>query len=164
MNALSFDIRAPLDEEDESRVCVPVIDGRSLISRLSEFELPFQRAEGTTKIAGLYDGLPLFNVALPSRHWYGEESVYGLRDGRSAILGCECGVVDCWPFLARITVSQSTVIWSDFVQPYRSIAKDRSIWDYSGFPIFTFQRIAYDVAISMLPLDRPPVRHSPLPQ
>lgn len=159
MNTLSFDIRASVDNEDQFRVCVPVIDGKSLIDCLFRFESAFEDAAG---IAGLYDGLPLFNVAPPSRHWHGEGSVYGLRDGRTVILGCgECGVVDCWPFLARITVSQTTVIWSDFLQPYRSAAGGGSIWDYSGFPVFTFQRPAYDEAVGRLPPDMPPVYPAP---
>ena len=151
MNSLAFVVRKALDSDDESRVCVPVIDGISLIDRLSEFERSFAHAEGSPHLAGNYDGLPLFNVSLPSQHWFGGDSVYHLRDGRSLVLGCECGVEDCWPFLARITATEDAVRWWDFRQPYRADLTDRSVWDYRIFPSFTFRRHAYDRAVEGLP-------------
>jgi len=35
------------------------------------------------------------------------------------VLGCTCGITECWFLLVRITVLDEVVIWSDFEQVHR---------------------------------------------
>ncbi|QFG68410.1 hypothetical protein [Ornithinimicrobium pratense] len=61
------------------------------------------------------------------------------QSGRTAILGCTCGIVGCGPLLARIEVGSDTVTWSDFGPGYGA--------DYEGLE-FQFDRDAYMDALT----------------
>ena len=68
------------------------------------------------------------------------------------VLGCSCGVWECWPLEARIALTPTTVTWSSFRQPFRK--------QWGDLPIgpFVFDRDAYETA-----LHAPPVLpHDPL--
>ena len=72
------------------------------------------------------------------------------------VLGCTCGIWQCWPLQARIAVTSTTVTWSSFRQPFRE--------EWGELPIgpFTFAREAYEAALSAPaalpedPLGQPP--------
>lgn len=80
------------------------------------------------------------------RAWLGEpvpETEYSDISGKTALLSCACcGIVDCWPLLVDITLTEEHVIWSDFLQPYR-----RHTWSYDGFGPFTFWRAQYEAEV-----------------
>ncbi len=57
---------------------------------------------------------------------------YGDHGGKVAVLQCR-GCDGCWPFAVTITVTDTTVQWSDFEQPHRSTVSPQAPWDYSGF-------------------------------
>jgi hypothetical protein len=104
MNTLELRLTTPPDLE--TGVVQVLIDGQDLIACLKGLEAAHAAAEGRPNIAGSYLGLsPEEWVELPEQ--------YG--DGRAAILACECGLVGCWPFRVRITSTETTVVWSDFV-------------------------------------------------
>jgi len=113
--------------EADSEIVGVIIDGRDLVDRLKELEIPFALAEENPRLAGEYLGLA-------PEEWRIRKPY---QDGRSAVLGCECGIVDCWPFLTRILVGEETVTWSDFKQPFRPK------WSYAALGTFTFDRAQY---------------------
>lgn len=59
--------------------------------------------------------------------------------GKVCVLGCDCGIASCWPFLVRIETEDSVVRWSDFAQFHRD-------WDYDLGP-FCFSRDAYEAEL-----------------
>jgi hypothetical protein len=54
---------------------------------------------------------------------------------KATVLGCTCGIWECWFLLVKITLGDSVVQWSDFQQFYRE-------WQYDL--LFTFDRVAYE--------------------
>ncbi|HEX2204573.1 MAG TPA: GNAT family N-acetyltransferase [Longimicrobium sp.] len=139
------------------------VDGRPLRKWARDAELHSALAEGNPQVAGLYAGLPPEQVLPPSAHFLGsrESSFFYPEEGKSALLGCECGIVECWPLLARITVEGGRVTWSDFEQPHRGAAHPGP-WRYTLGP-FVFARDAYERALrdaATLPFTEDPVtRH-----
>lgn len=95
-------------------------------------------------MAGDYMPLPLWMVKFPSRHLLDEPFkiakkgfVFELDDpyiNKTTLLGCTCGITECWFLLARITLTETTVTWSNFNQFYRE-------WEYNLS--FTFERKEY---------------------
>ncbi|MFK5584225.1 hypothetical protein [Serinicoccus sp. LYQ131] len=61
------------------------------------------------------------------------------QSGRTALLGCICGIVGCGPLLARIEVGSDTVTWSDFGPGYGA--------DYEGLEL-QFDRDTYMKALT----------------
>ncbi|GAA0924935.1 hypothetical protein [Virgisporangium aurantiacum] len=129
------------------------VDGVSLIQRVRELELPYAEAEeierasefadlppGTLaqELAGNY--MPLStNFAWPSRHFLGErlELPHGGDEGETMVLGCTCGINDCWALLTRVVLTEQTVTWSGFRNNSRN-------WDLSGLGPLVFNRSQYE--------------------
>ena len=130
MNEIEFRLTSP--DEAGVRLVHVVIDGRDLLHRVKEVELPQATADGHPDIAGSYD-------ALTAEEWETLPAQYG--DGRAAVLGCECGVAECWPLRVRITWRDDTVVWSDFEQPNRP-------WSYERLGPFVFAREPYEQAVA----------------
>lgn len=61
-------------------------------------------------------------------------------DDHFLLLGCTCGVEECWALTASITVTDSTVSWSSFANNHRA-------WDYSGLGVLTFSRPQYEQSL-----------------
>ena len=117
---------------------VPRVDGTPLTELIEVFE------------AGLYDSpvggcggiVPeYFRFGDLSKYYLGWEAKQWPTPGHLWLLGCACGEVGCWPLSARVTVTDSTVVWSSFSQPYREHR------DYSGFGPFEFDRTQYETAV-----------------
>ncbi len=128
-----------------------VVDGRDLIERLREYEMPFALQEEAPQIAGSYSGIDVEGI-IPS-HFLGQcipLHACGANDEKVALLECECGNAGCWPFAARITVTDTTVCWSDFEQPHRRADSAGGWWDYAGFGPFEFARDAYEAELSKI--------------
>lgn len=125
------------------------INGRDLLERAREVELPFAVRDGHPDLAGGYIGLPVGSVFWPSRRLMGKpDERYDSGVGRISVLGCVCGDVGCWPLQARITVREDVVVWHDFMQPHRRR------WDYSEMGPFTFDRGAYEAELRGAPASR----------
>lgn len=121
---------ANIDDWDAVNIFIDGIDLRDMIKTI---ESPFAKAEGHPDIAGGYCGLsPQEWMDLPEQE----------DDGRSAIMGCQCGYVGCWPLRVRITFFEDTVIWSDFEQPHRPE------WKYDRLGPFVFSRKQYEAAVA----------------
>jgi hypothetical protein len=129
------------------------VDGVPLIERVRELELPYARAEEVERAAEVADWppgalarelagnyIPLSSpFAWPSRHFLGEpiELPHGGDDGETVVLGCTCGINDCWSLLVRIDLTEHLVAWSGFRNSSRG-------WDLSGLGPLVFDREQYE--------------------
>ncbi|MFF9062603.1 hypothetical protein ACF09K_28515 [Streptomyces sp. NPDC014882] len=126
------------------------IDGTDLRTLVGEATYPLWRAE----LAGEFD-----DEAEDERET--AEQVRVQHDGlgvaefedhfRSAgdtvpLLGCSCGIWGCWPLMAKVTVSSTTVTWSSFRQPYREP------WGELAMGPYEFPRDAYEAALAAPPV------------
>jgi hypothetical protein len=75
--------------------------------------------------------LPPSIVLLPSRNLLDEPWNHGfklesnsLQAGKATVLGCTCGVIQCWFLQVRIILNESMVEWDDFGQFHRD-------WQYN---------------------------------
>jgi hypothetical protein len=143
-----IELRVVPHASGEFEVVEIVVDGRPLIDRVREHERPFAEREGHPDLAGAYMSIAAPSVCPPSRRLLGEPDKG--RDWNSpkvALLGCTCGVTSCWPLLSTISVTPTTVTWSDFEQPHRRAGSAAVFWDYSGFGPFVFDRAQYEAAL-----------------
>jgi len=119
-----------------------LINGRSLLELVREHERPLAAADGQPGLEGTYE--PLSFRRAPRDLLYGDPSFqYARGDGRTTLIGCGCGVVECWPLVARIDVTSDEVVWHRFAQPFRR-------WSYDTFGPFRFERVRYDGAVEDL--------------
>jgi hypothetical protein len=117
---------------------VPEIDGIALTEIVARFEDRFDDGP-----VGGYGGIVprYFRFGDLSKYYLGIEDKQWPAPGEVWLLGCECGEVGCWPLCARIAVTNATVVWSGFSQPYRAQR------DYASFGPFEFDRAQYDAAV-----------------
>lgn len=136
------------------------INGRPLITLVRAAEEPWARAEYLERLPnfdspdefrfepGDYNNLAAHRVLLPSREWLGAPSEPGFvldagdpRRGKAMVLGCTCGISECWFVQARIQVFSEVVRWSEFGQFHRPE------WVYRLGP-FTFDRREYEAQLA----------------
>lgn len=137
MNSFELAVR-PASSSDRVSAVVPIIDGRSFVDLVTDIE-----RTNDFDVVGGYDGI------IPANYRFGSLDRYYLGLGDSwtettstAVLGCDCGEVGCWPGCVTINANPSTVTWSSFQQPFRP---DR---DYSALGPFEFERRAYEEAVN----------------
>jgi hypothetical protein len=139
MNRIDFRILTPVVPGWRLPLGV-FIDGRPLTDIVSATEVAF----GDPAAGGDgYYWLPARYVLPPSRHLWGEPFQacgWPVRD--VALLGCRCGIPDCWSFTARVVVGQGRVGWLGFRQ-YR-----REWWRYDALGGFVFDAGQYDSALA----------------
>jgi hypothetical protein len=117
-----------------------LINGTKLQDLVRTVEQPYANAEGNPSLAGSYAGLAV-GPASSAIHFLGEPVEIWFGDGDTVLLGCVCGEPGCWPLTARVTVSDTTVTWSDFRTGHRD-------WDLSALGPFTFDRRAYETSLT----------------
>ena len=142
---MSFEF-APAGEDfpDGLRQIRIKVNGVDFPELVREAELPSAEADEEEEIAGNYIGLVAgyMRIDLAGQFLGGQGTpMFEDSDQKTALLGCGCGDVGCSPLMARVTVSDDTVTWSDFEQP------TRPEWDYDGFGPFTFDRGQYERAL-----------------
>jgi len=148
VDAIRFEVSRFEGEPDEVEI---YINDRNLIEILREIELPYEKAEGHPDLAGGYIGLPLEDVAWPSKHFLGDPTYAIFRYGeKTEVLICPCGTPGCWPFLVKITVGDGKVIWSDFEQPHREKDYGRGLWTYETLKPFVFDQAQYIAELARL--------------
>lgn len=134
----------PSDEYVAPWVLEARLDGTSLLDLVREWELEHV-PEQEKEIAGGYAGLQRWNA--DNLYEWLNEPVPGYEypedtERKATLLGCSCGVLDCWPLEVSVTITEQNVIWSDFLQPFR-----RKSWSYDGFGPFTFHRAQYEAEV-----------------
>ncbi|MFI9561456.1 hypothetical protein [Nonomuraea endophytica] len=119
---------------------VPRIDGHLLLDLIDRFET----GSGMRPAGDVYGGLiPAYYRYGPlDEHFLGKENS-GLGP-KTAVLGCECGEVGCWPLMTRITLTGDLVVWDAFEQVHRPNR------DYAAFGPFLFDRAQYGQALGAL--------------
>ena len=134
----------PLDDEDrEVRTVVPVIDGAPLTELVERFE-----REHGFEPAGGYAGLvpDWFRYGPLDRYFLGHSTCDYFVDRDCYLLSCQCGEVGCWPLSARISTSESEIVWDHFSQEHRPAR------DYSGFGPFVFDLKQYRKTVDEIAL------------
>ena len=141
MNILDIGVGSP--NEYGARMGIIRVDGRDFLHMVREIERPIATAAGEPSLAGKYDYLNIFSLIPPSEHLLGKpaHSLLAYANGQVSLLECECGCEGCWPFLATIEVSETTVVWHQFRQPHRDD------WVYPEGLRFVFDRRQYDQAL-----------------
>jgi hypothetical protein len=139
-------------------VAAITINGEPLLDLVRRVEVPFVERELATRIAkgedaseltralvaGDYDPLPAPMLLWPSRELLDKPtgaSGFTLdpndpRRRKATVLGCTCGIIECWFLQVRIDVADDNVRWSDFNQFHRN-------WAYELGP-FVFPRDRYE--------------------
>ncbi|MEU9030674.1 hypothetical protein AB0D46_24760 [Streptomyces sp. NPDC048383] len=136
-NDIRFDCRHHVD--GGPLVVVPRIDGAPLTELIDGFEI----AAGMQPAGDAYGGLIPDNLRSSILdHFLGRST--DVMGPKTPVLGCDCGVWDCWPLMVRITAMADLVTWDLFEQPHR---KER---DYTAFGPFQFDRRQYDDALRAL--------------
>jgi hypothetical protein len=109
------------------------------LERLREFENPDEFRFDP----GDYHYLPASSLLLPSRELLGRPRDPGFvletndpRKTKATVLGCTCGILQCWFLQVRVELLPEVVVWSDFGQFHRPH------WRYDLGP-FTFDRRQY---------------------
>ena len=146
MNVVEF-LLDPEGHEGSGEIRV-LVDGVGLDGFVRTIEEPFWEAEMREKEiegdhASDYRGLAPYGLG--AKHFMGgpgTDRACGPSD-RTVLLGCECGEEVCWPLMAKVTVTDDRVAWSDFVQPHREG------WEYGGLS-FEFDRTQYEDAVTEL--------------
>lgn len=121
------------------------IDGKLLLDLVREVEEPltnYTEGDGGFR-PGDYLSLPASLTYLPNRNFFDEpwnhyfQCLPGdIHYGKSTLLGCTCGIIECWFIVARISLTPTIVTWSHFGQFHRN-------YEYDLGP-FIFERKQYE--------------------
>ncbi|MGQ8874428.1 hypothetical protein [Paenibacillus sp. TSA_86.1] len=136
----SIEFKLEYSEEQEASVITIYVNNESLVERMKRYEAQFE-----SEIAGLYEGLNIELVDHIEAHFTGrlqEDDIFNY-EGKTLVLGCNCGLPGCWPLLVKITETDDSIIWSQFEQPHRTEDSAGGYWDYSTFPSFHFRKKDY---------------------
>jgi hypothetical protein len=146
VDVIRFEIGERVDPAEGAVDAVDIfVNGRNLVEIVREAERPFRVREGSPDQVSPYVGLSPGEILLPSARLLGGEpmafSDHDDPEDKTAVLGCVCGEVGCWPFLVRIKLREDVVIWDGFEQPHRPA------WRYDDLRPFVFDRGQYFSAL-----------------
>ncbi|UMP01908.1 hypothetical protein [Amycolatopsis sp. EV170708-02-1] len=140
----STEPRRPDERETWLRV---LIDGVPFLDLVRETELPGALAEQKERGAEFPDepedslaGDYANSTRLSAGHLLGEAPdrvPHGAEDDEYLLLGCSCGIEDCWALVAKIAADEDTVTWSGLRNTYRD-------WNYDTLGALTFSRRQYE--------------------
>jgi hypothetical protein len=116
------------------------VNDEPLVQMVRRWELQLVGPAGETHLAGAYR--PLWGYGFERGLFFGRPASENLDYGdRVALMGCVCGDVGCWPFLASIEVTEDEIAWTAFRQPHRRR------WNYARLPRLLFERSQYEFAV-----------------
>ena len=136
----------PSQEADYSVLNI-YVNQQPFIEWVKSYEMQFE-----PDIAGGYEGLDIEDFIDLEAHFLGrltEDDRFNM-EGKIQLLGCNCGIPGCWPFLVKITVHEDTIAWSDYEQPYRSEDSAGGHWNYSRLAPLEFDRQQYEEELQHL--------------
>ena len=147
MNKISFKLenRKKYDSGHEVSTVNIVVDDKPLAEIMKEYEMPMATKEGSPSLAGDYHAIEVSSLSLEQYYLGKDKADWGDEENKTALLGCSCGILGCWPLLCKINIQGNKVIWSDFEQPHRD-----DDWDYSTFEGFVFDKQQYLNAIKAM--------------
>ncbi len=138
------------------RLALIAINGRPLLELVRAAEEPWARAEYLARLPefenpdefrfepGDYHYLSAACLLPPSRELLGQPRDPGFvlepddpRRTKATVLGCTCGITQCWFLQVRVEVLPDAVVWSEFGQFHRPH------WRYDLGP-FIFDRRQYE--------------------
>ncbi len=136
-----FALSVEYDDPEDRRTpwLVPMIDGVDLREPVRALETE----AGAGHLAGTYGGLPVHRYGPSLLNHYLARRGAPFEEGRLPVLGCACGIVDCWPLLVRIESSAESVVWRDFRQGFRD-------WPYGKLGPFRFERGEYEAEVDRI--------------
>jgi hypothetical protein len=141
-SVVEFKVVERLLADEPSQVVGIWVGGVPLEEWARRVELPFAKADGNPDLAGAYAGLAAADDLLwPSRHFLGEPTLSAFDDGDTVLLGCGCGDWGCWPLVADVAVTETSVTWSRFRNGHRPA------WDLTNLSPFVFDRSQYETAL-----------------
>ncbi|WTW92156.1 hypothetical protein OG216_01685 [Streptomycetaceae bacterium NBC_01309] len=127
-----------------------LVDGVSFLELVRRAELPdalAEQAERTAEFAPdpapLLAGTYMYLPGLTVEHLLGakaDAAPHGVDEGETMLLGCDCGVFECWALTATITADEDTVTWSSLRNTYRD-------WNYDSLGTLTFARPQYETSL-----------------
>ncbi|WP_278264236.1 hypothetical protein [Nocardia sp. AG03] len=137
---ISFDYRPGPPGRTDVHQILPRIDTIPLTDLIDTFEVH----AGMQPAGDAYGGVipEFFRFHSATALFHGSSGL--TSDQKTPVLACSCGVVGCWPLLARISLTGDLVVWDSFEQPFRTTR------DYTAFGPFLFDRDQYDDAIDRL--------------
>ncbi|OKJ94180.1 hypothetical protein AMK34_28720 [Amycolatopsis sp. CB00013] len=151
MREIEFRSGVPRRPEERDAWLQFLIDGVSFLDLVREAELPDALAEQKersdefpTEPAPLLAGDYANSTHLSAGHLLGEAPdrvPHGAEDDEYLLLGCACGIEECWALVAKIAADEDTVTWSDLRNTYRD-------WNYDAMGVLTFSRRQYERSLS----------------
>ncbi|MEU3549200.1 hypothetical protein [Streptomyces longwoodensis] len=146
MNTIEF-LRHPAPEHPRASVWAVRVDGVDLRRRVADAT----RALWHPELADQFDDqereeeelLLTQHAGLPAAEF---APAHFLTPADTApVLGCPCGIWDCWPLLAHIGTTPESITWTAFRQPHRPQ------WGTLPLGPFTFARTPYERALATAP-------------
>jgi hypothetical protein len=117
------------------------INGEPLVEVVRRCELEAPRSANQANLAGAY--APLWGYRFDDGLFLGRPASPEFQHGDAVtLMGCTCGHVGCWPFVARIRVEGTRVVWSGFEQPFRPR------WRYDAMDPLVFGRRDYEAEVA----------------
>ena len=133
MDTIKFEITTIQKEHFGKYEVVDIfINNRNIIDIVKIVEQPFATADGQPDLAGSYDGLSPIEFI---------ENITG-ESAENYILGCTCGITECWPLEVKIEQKDYTITWKNFENYHRA-------WDWSELH-FCFDMAQYYEEIGKL--------------
>ena len=141
MDSIKFYINDYEIERESFTEVVVAINGEPLLELIRRREQSFTAKDGQASIAGSYAYLSLIDFEELFLRAALEADL--AQDERNAVLlGCPCGIWDCWYLALRVKFEADTIRLTDFTNPRR---KD---WRY-GLE-FKFDRVSFVSEISKI--------------
>ncbi len=118
---------------------VPHVNGRDLRDLVGSLEEWGE--DVAASVVASFGGIPAVNPEQLHRQFWGHAR--GLPRGlveyefSITVLGCSCGIVDCWPLEVTLEVDEQLVTWASFRHPSRTVSFE------SPGP-FRFDRVEYE--------------------
>ena len=105
MNRITFKVikKHKYDSGYESSLVNIFIDDIPLAKIMKAYEMPMATKEGHPDLAGGYHAIEVLSSL--EKYYLGKDKAdWGDEENKTALLGCECGTVGCWPLLCKISL------------------------------------------------------------
>ncbi|TCZ79361.1 hypothetical protein E0485_05735 [Paenibacillus albiflavus] len=145
MDTIQFKVE--YSEDQDAQVLGIYINGENLVELIRRYENQFDPS-----IAGGYEGLNIKFLNNIKEHFTGKlnEDDLFYYEGKTLIMGCNCGEPGCWPILIKVIEEDEVIVWNEFEQPHRNEESASGHWDYSKFKPLRFNRKQYEEQLKII--------------